>query len=159
MYFKYLKDHVKEMRGMAEMLTPYSYPLKSKEDESDIACLKQRNAFIDGYDVGLLFSIASCNSHKLESLQVFGHYFSFLPFSLVIKIGRVFLGDEGLYLTEVQSSKSGLVDDGMRNIYVWTTHRDVDNRIIPSPFFRNPERINQNGFNFYKINESEISFF
>lgn len=147
---------------MAEMLVPHSFPVKSHQDEVDIACLKQRDTVVCGYELGLLFSISDQSQYghasRLESLQIFGRQFTYLPFDLVAKIARAFLGDKHLSLTEVPHTKTGRIDEKTRNIYVWTLYRDGDGAPIPSPY-KDAVTKSHGEFKFYKINPEQISFF
>lgn len=137
---------------MACLLLPYSFPIVPRQDEVDIACLKQREITIDGYDVGVYFNSCDYSSYKLESLQVFGRYFNSLPFYLVCKIARAFLGSEDLTLIES-------IDKSYRKIYVWTLYYDRDGKKTSSPVKGKRKADYFEGFNFFRLNEMDIKFF
>ncbi|HUW48769.1 MAG TPA: hypothetical protein VMW36_08515 [Patescibacteria group bacterium] len=108
------RDIVKQMRVISEHLLPYTYPSKPFEYEQDVNCLKQRQVCVDGTQVMLCFSLAdySKQGYILESLQIQSIYTPFLPFNLVCKLGRSFLGDKNLSYVEFMRAK--------KKVYCWT---------------------------------------
>lgn len=117
-----LEQHVAELRDLAKTLMPYSFPKVSVEDDAEVIPLRTRQLVIDGYDVAVTFCISDYDKHHLESLQIQGVYTPFLPFALVCKIARFFLGSEHLSYTD-------LVRDN-RKIYCWTIRRRKG-RVVP----------------------------
>jgi hypothetical protein len=153
--YKSLAETIREMKGLSHTLIPYSFPLTSHDDENDISFLKQRNIIVDGIEVGIHFNSCTYRKFGMESLQIFGKQFSFLPFSLVCKIARFYLGDKHLSLIEVLHGKNG---NSCRKIYVWTIYYDKDG-VILNPFSKEPKHESYGDFKFSRITEQEIKFF
>ena len=116
------KQKIQEMKGIANMLIPYTFPQVTFNEETEVLPLKQRKITIDGYEVILCFSKAKYTDYYLESLQIQSYYSPFLPFTLVCKIGRAFLGKENL--SYIEFFKSG------RKVYCWTL-RSRNGRSLP----------------------------
>jgi hypothetical protein len=72
---------------------------------------------------------------------VFAKYSAFLPFSLVVKVGRKFLGKHCLSLMEMHR--------GQRKIYCWTVYRDHDGRAVRTPFKMPSEKCVFEGFEYH----------
>lgn len=108
---KKFEDHKIEMRKLGEFLIPYNFPQSPPGDEDDLNHLKAREVYIDGYNLILHYSKADYRTYKLETLQILGKYSPFLPFSLVCKIGKKFLGEQYLSLVELFKDN--------RKIYCW----------------------------------------
>ncbi len=151
---KTFHETVSEMRLFAERLIPYSFPQVPHQSEVAISCLKQRFLEVDGYDLGIHFSMSDYGSHKLETVQVFGKHFTYLPFSLVSKVVKMFSGDKGLTFTEVLQGKG----NKSRKIYIWMLYYDRDG-ICNSPFHEESTQKNIDGFKFYKVDKAAIKFF
>lgn len=117
-----LKQKVEEMKGMADMLIPYTFPKVTFSEETEVLPLKQRNVTIDGYELVLCFSKAKYDNYYLESIQIQSFHSPFLPFTLVCKIGRAFLGEENL--SYIEFFRSG------RKVYCWTL-RSRNGRSLP----------------------------
>lgn len=159
MYHVPLEQTVGEMRALAKQLLPYSFPLASHEVEADIAILKKREIVVDGYDVVVYFNNADYEDKILETLQVFGQHFSFLPFYLVCKLARAFLDDEKLSLTEVMHSATGKIDKSCRKIYAWTLYYDAHGNRIDGPFAATATPDTYEGFGFSRIASQDVKFF
>jgi hypothetical protein len=117
-----LDKKVEEMKGIAEWLIPYTFPKVVFSEEQEVLPLKQRNVTLDGYEMVLCYSKADYDSYFLESLQVQSYYSPFLPFTLVCKLGRAFLGKENLSYIEFFRNS--------RKVYCWTI-RSRDGRSLP----------------------------
>ena len=123
---KSFKDTVKEMKSFGEFLIPYNRPKVTQQDEDEVNFLKAREAIVDGYHLVLYYSKSDWDTHYLEVVQATGRYTPFLPFSLVCKIGKRFLGDQQLsYLDSVSGNKK---------TYCWTVAKDKSNNPIPAPY-------------------------
>lgn len=127
-------DHaVTVLKKMADYLMPFC---KTKEDEVDLAILKQHSVTVDGYDVTIYFSKehhvkfdADNGGEKQECdlliLQVYSKHFPFLPFRLLCKIATRFLGTQDLALSE--SVMLG------KKLYMWSVAYDELGMPIPLP--------------------------
>jgi hypothetical protein len=155
-----LDKTVREMKNLARVLLPESFPIRSPEQEDIISCLKQREVTIDGYEVILYFNNCSYGDITLETLQIFGKHFTYLPFYLICKCAYKFLGEKELGLVEVMSfgKKNELVDDMARKIYVWTVYYK-DDKPIASPFAREIKHCSYDGLEFSQVEQNELMFF
>jgi hypothetical protein len=112
-YQKPLQEHAKEMRALAKFLVPNTFPLVTIEEEQKIIVLKQRQLFVDGYELTIICSRAAYSPEsEIESLQISAFNAPFLPFRIVCKIAKIFLGCE--YLGYTNFFKNG------QQIYCWT---------------------------------------
>jgi hypothetical protein len=117
-----LEKQVEEMKGMAEWLIPFTFPEVIFSEEQEVLPLKQRNITLDGYEMIICYSKANYSSYFLESLQIQSYYSPFLPFTLVCKLGRAFLGKDNL--SYIEFFRNG------RKVYCWTI-RSRDGRSLP----------------------------
>lgn len=153
--------HINEMRALAKQLVKYSFPNASPVDEEILSCLKQREIVLDGYNLIVYFNKCQHADTDLETLQVFGKYFSFLPFSLICKVAYKFLGNKELSLIEVVHNKKNVegVDQGTRKIYVWTVYHDSDGNPITSPFADGENACSYEGLKYSHVDRNQIMFF
>lgn len=119
-----LIQEVKEMRKMAETLLPHTYPNVPFKEEYEVLPLKCRNLLVDGYDIVVNFSISDYNKYFVESLQIQSAYSFFLPFTLVCKVARNFLGSDNLAFAEFTKNN--------KKIYCWTVRIKNGKAINPS---------------------------
>lgn len=147
MIVKKLDSHVGEMKRLATLLANYSYPKGFVYDE-DIACLKQRQIVVDGYEVIVYFSKSDYGGMFIYMLSITGKYFPVLPFNVVCKIAQRFLGSKSLSLMEYTQDK--------HKVYTWmlmTTSSEVP---ITASSFMDPKKdskfIKKNGIEFIRMN-------
>lgn len=139
---------IDEMRGMAEILIPHSVPRVSLKFEQDVLILKQRTVTVDGYDIAICFSKSDYQEYFLESLQVQSIYSPFLPFNMVCKLGRMFLGSQ--HLSYIEFLRNG------RKVYCWTL-RLKDGQPIPPD--SNNEMSSYEGFEFRLLSPGSVDLF
>lgn len=109
---------------MAEMLIPHTYPKVPFEHEQDVLVLKQRRITVDGYEITICLSRADYDDYYLDSLQIQNTSYPFLPFNLVCKLGRAFLGKQNLsYIDFVKDN---------RKVYCWTLRVRDEQPLPPS---------------------------
>ena len=147
---KNLSQHVFEMRRLGEVLVPYNFPKAPPTVEDDINILKIRELTVDGYDVCCHYSKSDQDGYFMESFQIFGKHFPFLPFSLVCKLARHFLGEHELSLIEIYREN--------RKIYCWTLAVDFDGCAIPSPYETEVEYCTYEGFNYCYMQPNQVDF-
>lgn len=123
---KSFDEIVKEMKSFGTFLMPYSRPKVRQEDDDDVNFMKAKEVTVDGYALVIYYSKNDWPTHYMEILQVTGKYSPFLPFSLVCKIGKKFLGDKHLSLVEFTRED--------RKTYCWTVASDKTNNPIPAPY-------------------------
>ena len=143
-----LKKTVKQMRKMARILVPYTFPKVSFEEEQDVAILKQRHITVDGYDVVVCFSEALYPDYLLKSIQIQSLYAPFLPFVLVCKLGMCFLGANNLSYIEFLRNN--------RKVYCWTI-KTRNGRLLPPDEKAKPG--NYEGFEFRILHPGSVDLF
>jgi hypothetical protein len=137
---KSLEQTVEQMRRMGEMLIPYNYPMTPKSEAEDIAPFKLNQIMLDGYEIYVQYNKGNYGKYFLESVEVIAKNTPFLPFVLVCKVGKAFLGDK--YLAYVSFW------DQNRNHYVWTVAKDEDDQPMPGPYKVEMETYEYEGFEY-----------
>ena len=141
-----LRKHVSEMKSMAELLVPYTFPMVDYEDEQEVLILKQRQITVDGYEIVVALSRANHKKFHLVSLQIQSATSPFLPFNLVCNLARVFLGPR--HLAYVEFLKDG------RKFYCWTLRITPEGRfLLPS---KETEPSSYEGFEYNVLNPSDV---
>ncbi len=150
MYHKPLIEHVNEMRGLGEVLIDYNFPKAPPEWEDDLNVLKMRELVVDGYCILVHYSKADYGDHLLETLQVLGKNCPFLPFCLVCKLAKSYLGNRGLSLVEFFRDN--------RKIYCWTLTLDMEGKPIPSPFSPDVQMCVYDGLEYGYMKPNQVNF-
>ncbi len=150
---KPLDQHIQEMKALSEQLIPNTYPQVTFEEESKILPLKCRTIVVDGYEIAVNFSISSHKKYNIESIQIQSAYAPFLPFNMVCKIAKAFLGSEELsYIDFVKQNKK---------IYCWTvrkwTTKRKKNQIIPIKIEEKTSSFE--GFEFAILNPGSVNLY
>ena len=151
-YIMYIEnfDHlVERQKVLGERLIPYNFPKNDPKLEDDINPLKVSETVVDGYDVVIYFSKADYDHHFLETVQIFGREMPFLPFSLVVKIAKKFLGGHYLSLVEIPR--------GNRKVYCWTVCVDKNGRPMASPYDVKTEMCSFEGFEYAYMTPDQIN--
>jgi hypothetical protein len=139
------------MRALGEHLVPYNFPKTPPEYHEDLSVLKQRTCTIDGYEVVLHYSKSEFDTHTQETLQIYGEHMPFLPFSLICKLGKKFLGGYELNLVELFKDK--------RKIYCWSVSLDERGRPIPSPYEIQHQPCKFEGFDYSYMTQDQVDFY
>ncbi len=139
---------VKQIKDLGEILVDFNFPKTHPNVEDLIHPLKMGSLCVDGYDVGIHYSKADYDRFYLETLQVFGIYSPFVPFSLICKIGCMFLGNK--YLSFIEISKEG------KRVYCWTLNSDKSGNPIPDP--NDIKLCTYEGFNYGRIDPQQVKF-
>lgn len=143
-----LRQEIDEMKAMAERLVPLTFPLVKFTEEQEVLLLKQRTVVVDGYPMLLCYSKADYEDYLLESLQVQSSYSPFLPFWMVCKVGRAFLGRHHLAFVEFFKNH--------RKVYCWMA-KSRDGRRLHAE--KNTVPASYEGFRYYKLNPNEVEVF
>lgn len=106
-----LDKAVMEMKNMADMMVQYTFPVATVQSENDTALLRQRTMVVDGYELVVCLSKADYGDHFMYSLRIQSTMVPFVPFVVVCKLGRAFLGDRNLSYVEFFVSN--------RKLYCW----------------------------------------
>lgn len=143
-----LTKTVKEMRAMAELLIPHTYPNVDFKEEYEVLPLKCRTITVDGYDVVVNFSKSDYRKYFVESLQIQSSYSYFLPFTLVCKVARAFLGSENLCFADFIKNN--------KKIYCWTLRTRNGKAISPS---KKSEPTSYEGFEYNISNPGSVNLY
>lgn len=146
-----LNDIIRNVRALGEMLIPYNFPKSLNKMEDDLAIFKEKEIIVDGYPIILHYQKADYEKYFLESLQIYGINSPFLPFNLVCKLGKRFLGSQYLSLVEIFKEN--------RKIYIWSVCVNKIGKSIPSPEELVTEECEFEGFNYLYMEPSQIEFF
>jgi hypothetical protein len=144
-----LEDIIAEMRTVGEQLVPYNFPQADPRLEDDLNAVKAKEAVVDGYPVVVHYSKADYRTHFLETVQILGKHVPFLPFSLVAKIARRFLGSNNLSLVE-------LLKDSQK-IYCWTVALDRRGRPIAGAHAEDAEVMKYDDFSYTYLDPSQVN--
>ena len=149
MQHKSLDDVMDQMKTVGDSLVPYNYPRNNPHLEDDIHLLKVAETSVDGYEIVIYFSRADYGSHFLETVQIFGKSIPFLPFSVVTKVARRYLGGHHLSLVELPGVN--------RKIYCWTICLDTRGRPIASPYDGKIEICDYEGFKYGHMQPDQVN--
>jgi hypothetical protein len=147
---KTLDEIIARMRTVGEQLTPYNYPQADPKLEDDLNIIKTKEFVVDGYEILIHFSRADHRAYVVETVQVLGKNTAFLPFCVVVKVARKFLGNHHLNLVEFFKDN--------RKIYCWTI--SLDHRGCPVPHQAEqvvPQKFE--GFEYSYMPSSQIKFY
>lgn len=146
-----LSELVSSLKNLGTMLIPYNYPLAPITEEDDMSFFKTRDAVVDGYTVILHYQKCDYDSHLMETLQIYGKYSPFLPFELVCKLARKFLGGQELSLVEVFRDN--------RKIYCWSVCIDRAGNPIEAPYEVEVEKCTFGGLTYNYMLPSQVNLF
>lgn len=116
---KKLDQHIKEIKGLGDLIARYKLPTI---DDKDAACLKLREVYVDGYQMYIHYNKALETDYTLYILQIFGKYTPFLPFNVVVKVVKKFFDKKGISLVDFFQEN--------RKIYCWTLMLDHNDEPI-----------------------------
>lgn len=147
-----LEDIIESMRTLGDMLIPHNFPKTSTiAMEDDLAIFKQREIIIDGYPIMLHYQKADYDKYFMETLQIYGKSSPFLPFSLICKLAKRFLGGHHLSLVEIFKDN--------RKIYIWSVCIDRRGRPIQAPFDMETEECEFEGLDYLYMQPSQVNFY
>lgn len=145
---KKLDEIVAEMRLVGEQLVPYNYPNADRSLENEMALVKTQEAVVDGYPIILHYGKHDYRTHLTETVQIFGKHVPFLPFNLVTKVARKFLGSN--HLTEIEILKDN------QKMYCWTVTVDKNGKAIPSPYVKDAQIMKHENLEFAYLDPSQF---
>lgn len=145
-------ETVQNMKSLGMRLIKYNYPQDPLAlFEEDLEIFKEREVVVDGYSVSLHYQVSDYEEYRLKTLQIFNKVGPFLPFNVVVKIAKKFLGTEQLSLVEVYKSN--------RKIYCWSLAADHDDQPIETPYISDSTTCFFEGFKYLYIAPAEILFY
>lgn len=154
MFYKQLKLEylIESMREMGEILIPFNYPLVPLSKEGDcLSMFKEKEIIVDGYSVIIHYQKSDYGNHYLETLQISGKSTPFLPFILICKLAKRFLGSHHLSLVEIFKNN--------RKFYVWTLFVNNEGEPIASPLNTKTEECEFEGFNYLYMDPTQVNFY
>lgn len=147
-----LDEIIKGMKALGEVLIPFNYPkVPFDSNEDEIGIFKMRNVTIDGYSLLLHYNKSDYDGYFIESLQIHSNGCPFLPFNLICKIGKRFLGSKCLSLIEIFKDH--------KKIYVWSVCTDKYNNPVEIPNKDTVEECEYEGLHYCYLQSNEVDFF
>lgn len=140
--FRNLNTIVKDLKDASNLIVNYTFPKVTTVIEADFDFLRSTRACVDGIVVNIYYTKSDYEVHFFETVQIIGEYSPFVPFSVVLKIGRAFLGDNNLTLTEFYQKN--------RKVYCWNLITGKDGQQFPNENLRG-ERCCFEGYNYTYI--------
>lgn len=150
-YHEPLDCMIERTRRLGDILIPYNWPMNRKGDEEELSVLKTSTTTVDGYEIVLHYNKADHGDYYLETVQIYGQYVPFLPFSLVCKVARRFLGSKYLYLVELMQEH--------KKVYVWTVCVDKDGHPVKNPRQDEAEVLYFEGFEYRLMDPKSVQFY
>lgn len=147
-----LDNFVDRMKNLADILVPYNYPkVPFPIFDDELLPFRSDIIVVDGYSVVIHFQKSDYDDYFMEVLQIYGESVPFLPFAVVSKIARQFLGSHELSLVEVFKES--------RKIYCWTVYCDKSGRPLPPPIEVEAEICHFNDLKYTLVQPSQVFFF
>ncbi len=145
-----LEETVAQMKRMGDILMPYTYPLRPKSEAEDIAFLKLHEIMLDGYHLFVQYNKSDYGEYLLESVEILAKNTPFLPFVLVCKVAKAFLGDQHLAYVDFWHEN--------RRHYCWTLAKNQNDEVVPGPFKVEMEHGNYEGLEYSVLPNGGIDF-
>ena len=147
-----LNEVVDGMKALGEVLVSFNYPqVPYSELEDELGIFKAREAVIDGYSLFLHYQKSDYDDYFIQSIQIHNLKSPFLPFNLICKVGRRFLGSRHLSLIEIFKEH--------RKIYIWSLCTDKNNNPIEIPNKDSIEECEFEGLHYSYLQPSMVDFF
>jgi hypothetical protein len=147
---KTIDNIIEDMMHFGDQLVPYNYPQADPRLEEELFILKAREAIVDGYAVLLYYNKSDYKNYFIESLQIHSKTSPFLPFNLIVKVAKKFLGGHNLALSEI------LRDN--KKIYCWTALMDTSGRPMPT-LNKESQLCNFEGFKYSYISIKNLDIY
>lgn len=149
-----LDETVESMRNVGETLIPHNYPKSVPPplgQQDDLLLFKKKSILVDGYNIDVHYQKSDFDEYLTETLQIYAQYSPFLPFNVVVKLAKKFLGGHDLSLVEIY--REG------RKIYIWTVYVDRRGRPIKFPFDIQVENCNYEGIRYSYMLPTQVHIF
>ena len=146
-----LDEAIAEMRTIGEQLVPYNFPMTDRSLENYLNISKVKEIVVDGYSLFLHYSKADYRTHYSETVQIYGKHISFLPFNLVVKIAKKFLGSHKLVV--IEQLKEG------QKIYCWSVMLTKQGKPMDSPFVQDGQSLTYEDFTYSLLDPSNANIF
>lgn len=150
-YHEPLEELIERTRRLGDRLVPLNWPMNRQGDEQDLSILKTSKTAVDGYEITLHYNKADHGDYYLETLQIYGQHTPFLPFNLVCKVARRFVGSKWLYLVELMQEH--------KKVYIWTVCVDKKGHAIENPRQKSAELLLFEGFEYRLMDSKSVQFY
>jgi hypothetical protein len=148
---KHIQETIDRMKRLGEMMASKTFPNCDIGEDEDLIILKSTEILIDGYTVILFYSVSDYPDQKMKTLQIHSKNHNFLPFNIVCKVAKKFLGEKYISLLEILS--------GNKKIYCWTIVCDKKDAPIMNPYNENYIKKEFGDFNYYLMEPDKINFY
>ena len=146
-----LDQIVRGMKALGEVLVPFNFPLAPLTTEDDLGLFKAREAMVDGYKLYIHYQKSDYSIYFIETLQIHNTASPFLPFGLICKLGKRFLGNSHLSLVEMFRDN--------RKIYLWSLCTDKQGNSLALPNNPQVEKCVYEGFHYSYLQPNQVDFF
>lgn len=143
-----VKEHIASMQRMADLLMRYTVPKITQQEEIETLPMKHRFFAVDGYELGLTYSKGDFDAYISYKLQIQSVNTPFLPFALVCKVGKLFLGDKNLYFADFLKNN--------KKVYCWLKYMHKDNPLILT---QNITPAEYEGFKYNILNPGSLNLY
>lgn len=126
--YRDLNTIVKDLKRASQLIIKFTYPKSSTTEEAEFDFLRSSRACIDGFLLNIYYTKSDYDEHVFETVQIVGEYSPFIPFHVVFKIGKAFLGEQNLSLTEFFQKN--------RKVYCWNMITNNDGEQMSSDLLR-----------------------
>lgn len=140
------------MRTNGDLLIPYSHPMADRALEEFLGIVKIKECAVDGYHLVIHYSKADYKDHFLETVQVYGKHCPFLPFNLVAKVGKAFLGGRHLMIVEK-------ISEGTK-VYCWNVAVNKEGKPLFLPQYTNEsQELHYEGMDYFLLDASKVTIY
>lgn len=109
---------------------------------------REKSLVIDGYEITVNYQKTDRGKNAMETFQIYCNRHPFLPFNVVVKLAKRFLGSDYLHLAEI--FKKG------RKVYIWITFVNKKGQSIPSPYELKGEECEFEGIEYLYLKSDQI---
>lgn len=146
-----IQKTIDRMKKLGESLSYKTFPNCKIGEDEDLILLKSAEILIDGYTVIVFYSVSDYAKYKIKTFQIYSKNHNFLPFNIVCKMAKKFLGEEYISLIELFTNN--------RKIYCWTMMCDKQNHPIMSPYNDYYIKKEFEDFNYFLLEADKIYFY
>ncbi len=151
MYYEPIDVVASRMKFVGEMMVSTNPPRGPVSNEEILSPLKDVDLVVDGYEVSVYYTKSDFGNHFTEIVQIYSLNSPFLPFCLLCKIVKKFLGDKELSLVEI--FRSG------HKIYCWSVNLNKDGQPIPPPYSIQYRECEYEGLRYKFLEPSQVEFY
>lgn len=150
-----MNDHIQKtidrMKKLGETLSSKTFPNCEIGEDEDLILLKSTEILIDGYTLILFYSVSDYHDHKIKTLQIYSKNHHFLPFNVVCKMAKKFLGEKYISLIELFVNN--------RKVYCWASICDEKDNPVMNPYSNQYTEKEFEDFNYFLMETDKINFY